>query len=50
MSINLKYSKSVIKDYEKLSDGRKKYIKDRADKNLLDVESYLKLKYGVNDE
>ena len=50
MSINLKYSKSVIKDYEKLSDGRKEYFKKRADKNLLDVESYLKLKYGVNDE
>ena len=27
MSINLKYSKSVIKDYKKLSDGRKEYIK-----------------------
>ena len=50
MSINLKYSKSVVKDYKKLSEGRKKYIKERADKNLLDVESYLKLKYGVNDE
>ena len=48
MSINLKYSKSVIKDYKKLSDGRKKYIKERANKNLLDVESYLKLKYGEN--
>ena len=48
MSINLKYSKSVIKDYKKLSDGRKKYIKERADKNLLDVEGYLKLKYGEN--
>ena len=37
MSINLKYSKSVVKDYKKLSDGRKKYIKERADKNLLQL-------------
>ena len=50
MSINLKHSKSVIKDFKKLSEGRKKYIEKRATKNSLDVKGYLKLKYGVSDE
>jgi len=50
MSINLKHSKSVIKDFEKLSEGRKNYIRKRADKSSLDIKSYLKLKYGVSDE
>tara|TARA_E500000318_G_scaffold28817_2_gene28856 strand:- start:14 stop:169 length:156 start_codon:yes stop_codon:yes gene_type:complete len=51
MSINLKYSKSVIKDFEKLSEGRKNYIRKRADKSSHDtLISYLKSKYGVSDE
>jgi|TARA_B110000444_G_C18285742_1_gene342849 hypothetical protein len=50
MSTNLKYSKSVIKDFEELSEGRKNYIRKRAVKKSLEVEGYLKLKYGVSDE
>ena len=30
--MNLKYSKDVVKDYDKLSDGRKGYIMRRAEK------------------
>ena len=29
--MNLKYSKDVVKDYDKLSDGRKGYIMRRAE-------------------
>lgn len=51
MSINLKYSKSVIEDFEKLSEGRKNYIRKRADKSSYDtLISYLKSKYGMDDE
>ena len=35
--INLKYSKDVKKDYEQLSDGRKKYINNRANKKGISV-------------
>ena len=30
--INLKYSKDVVDDYKKLSDGRKSYIEKRVKK------------------
>ena len=39
--INLKYSKDVKKDYEQLSDGRKKYINNRANKKSITVSEYL---------
>ena len=39
--INLKYSKDVKKDYEELSDGRKKYINNRANKKGISVSEYL---------
>ena len=39
--INLKYSKDVKKDYEQLSDGRKKYINKRANKKGISVSEYL---------
>ena len=39
--INLKYSKDVKKDYEQLSDGRKKYINNRANKKSISVSEYL---------
>ena len=39
--INLKYSKDVKKDYEQLSDGRKKYINNRANKRGISVSEYL---------
>jgi len=39
--INLKYSKDVKKDYEQLSDGRKKYINNRANKKGISVSEYL---------
>ena len=47
MNVNLKYSKDVIKDFSKLSNGRKSYITKRADKKNLNVSDYLKSKYGV---
>ena len=39
--IHLKYSKDVKKDYEQLSDGRKKYINNRANKKGISVSEYL---------
>ena len=45
--MNLKYSKDVEKDYEKLSYGRKSYITKRADKKGVSVPKYLKEKYVV---
>ena len=39
--INLKYSKDVKKDYEQLSDGRKKYVNNRANKKGISVSEYL---------
>ena len=50
MNVNLKYSKDVIKDFSKLSNGRKSYITKRADKKNLNVSDYLKSKYGVVNE
>ena len=51
MSISLKYSKSVIEDFEKLSEGRKNYIRKRADKHSYDtLIRYLQSKYDMNDE
>ena len=44
--INLKYSKDVVKDYDQLSDGRKKYINKRADKKGVTVSEYLLEKYN----
>ena len=41
MSVNLKYSKSVIKDYKKLSDGRKEYIK----KSVVRRQEVIKAQY-----
>ena len=43
--INLKYSKDVVKDYDKLSDGRKEYIIKRAEKKGVVVSDYLLEKY-----
>ena len=43
--MNLKYSKDVINDYEKLSNGRKAYIEKRAKKNGVSVSKYLLDKY-----
>ena len=43
--MNLKYSKDVVKDYEKLSDGRKGYIKKCAKKKGVTVSEYLLDKY-----
>ena len=45
--INLKYSKDVKKDYEQLSDGRKKYINNRANKKGISVSEYLTKKIEV---
>ena len=50
VNVNLKYSKDVIKDFSKLSNGRKSYITKRADKKNLNVSDYLKSKYGVINE
>ena len=50
VNINLKYSKDVVKDFSKLSNGRKSYITKRADKKNLNVSDYLKSKYGVVNE
>ena len=44
--INLKYSKDVVKDYDQLSEGRKKYIIKRADKKGVTVSEYLLEKYN----
>ena len=44
--MNLKYSKDVVKDYDKLSDGRKGYITKRADKKGVTVPEYLLEKYN----
>jgi len=44
--MNLKYSKDVVKDYKKLSDGRKGYITKRAEKKGVTVSEYLLEKYG----
>ena len=50
VNINLKYSKDVVKDFSKLSNGKKSYITKRADKKNLNVSDYLKSKYGVVNE
>ena len=50
VNVNLKYSKDVVKDFNKLSSGRKSYITKRADKKSLNVSDYLKSKYGVINE
>ena len=50
VNVNLKYSKDVVKDFSKLSNGRKSYITKRADKKNLNVFDYLKSKYGVVNE
>ena len=50
VNVNLKYSKDVIKDFSKLSNGRKSYITKRAEKKNLNVSDYLKSKYGVVNE
>lgn len=48
--INLKYSKDVVDDYKKLSDGRKSYIEKRVKKLDVTVSDYLMSKYmGVNN-
>ena len=44
--MNLKYSKDVVKDYDKLSDGRKRYIIKRAEKKGVTVSKYLLEKYS----
>ena len=44
--MNLKYSKDVVKDYDKLSDGRKGYIMRRDDKKCVTVSEYLLEKYN----
>ena len=44
--MNLKYSKDVVKDYDKLSDGRKGYIMRRAEKKGVNISEYLLEKYG----
>ena len=46
MSINLKYSDNLDRDYKKLSKGRKNYIKKMAGKQKLTISNYLNLKYG----
>ena len=43
--MNLKYSKDVVKDYDKLSDGRKGYIMRRAEKKGVTGSEYLLEKY-----
>ena len=43
--MNLKYSKDVVKDYDKFSDGRKGYIMRRAEKKGVTVSEYLLEKY-----
>ena len=50
VNVNLKYSKDVVKDFSKLSNGRKSYITKRANKKNLNVSDYLKSKYGVVNE
>ena len=45
VNVNLKYSKDVVKDFNKLSNGRKSYITKRADKKSLNVSDYLKSKF-----
>ena len=44
-SINLKYSQDVLQDFDKLSEGRKRYIEKRAKKKNLSVSKYLLMKY-----
>jgi|TARA_B110000208_G_C11314872_1_gene263921 hypothetical protein len=44
--MNLKYSKDVVKDYDKLSDGRQEYIIKCAEKKGVTVTEYLLEKYG----
>ena len=44
--MNLKYSKDVVKDYDKLSDGRKGYIIKSAEKKGVTVPEYLLEKYN----
>lgn len=47
MSINLKHSDNLDRDYKKLSKGRKEYVKKMASKENLTISNYLKMKYGV---
>jgi len=44
--MNLKYSDDVVRDYDKLSDGRKAYIIKRAEKKGVTVSEYLLEKYN----
>jgi hypothetical protein len=48
--MNLKYSKDVVKDYDKLSDARKCYIIKRAENKGVTVSEYLFEKYGEFNE
>ena len=50
MSINLKYSTNLDKDYKKLSNGRKNYVKKMASKEKMTISNYLKMKYGDLNE
>ncbi len=47
MSINLKHSDNLDRDYKKLSSPRKSYVKDRAKNNGQTISQYLNEKYGV---
>ena len=44
--MNLKYSEDVVRDYDKLSAGRKEYIIKRAEKKGVTVSEYLLEKYS----
>ena len=44
--MNLKYSEDVVKDYDKLSAGRKEYIIKRAEKKGVTVSEFLLEKYS----
>ena len=47
MSINLKHSDNLDRDYKKLSSSRKSYVKDRAKNNGQTISQDLNEKYGV---
>lgn len=46
MSINLKHSDNLDRDYKKLSKGRKEYVKKMASKQKQTISNYLNSKYG----
>lgn len=46
MSINLKHSDNLDRDYKKLSKGRKEYVKKMALKQKQTISNYLNSKYG----